>query len=1285
MVMIKTGKGTYVRVKSLLDTGASISVIKQSLVNRLKLHQQSNDNTIYGIGHNQVKVPGSTVKMVIKPVGQIVPIISTTAMVMYDLTGKLNAYPSHLKEQIRASNIHLADNDLDQTHDIDIILGTDILNYVLDGSKISTSIPGLSAYGSCFGHVIMGALTSTQQSTVKSSQPTGTSVEDYGVHATRLEEVLERFWKVEEPPSKPAIHPDHLDCERLYDSTTQRMSDGKYMVRLPLLSNRSLLGESKHLAIKRLESLERKMAKDTLFADKYREFMKEYETLGHMTKSNFQFDSEHFIIPHHGIFKRDSDKLRVVFDGSGQSSTGVSLNQCLHTGQPLQNDITQIILNFRRHQVVFTTDIRMMFRQTWIHPEDRKYQLILWREDPSEAIQVYELNTNTYGLRSSPFIAIRTLLRLADDWESSHPESPASQVIRRDTFVDDILTGADTVAEAQQLKLELIELTRSAGYELRKWSSNCRELLQDLPHEHCEQPHLFDMDDKSFIKVLGIQWDPVSDSLSYQINVPLGQPISKRSILSTIARLYDPCGYSTPIIFRFKVFLQSLFTDGLNWDEPINQHQNAQWNELIQDLNHLSHLQIPRCVALPGAVSYSLHGFGDASELGYAASVYLRTVDSSGNVLVRLIIAKSRVAPKKTTQTIPKLELSAAHLVFKLLNHVAESYEDSIQLDSINAWSDSTIVLSWLNTKPHMLQTFECNRVQDIQNSKRHMTWRHIRSELNPADVASRGMSANDLIGFNLWWSPDWLLQDESHWPSLPVTMPHNLPGFKKMVNFITPVESWEDVLLSRVSSYSKLINITSYVLRFCRNIRLPKDQRNRQPVLTLEETRQATKHWIKKIQLDAFKDEIILINKGKLVCKSLQKLSVFIDEEHIIRVGGRLKKSSLPYGARHPYLIPKDHRWGQLLIEYYHKVYCHASTNALIGILRREYWITSVRRQVSKVIRKCLVCFRFKAVTQQPFMADLPADRVTAARPFSGVATDFAGPYLVKSSLLRNAKSVKAYLCIFVCLGTKAVHLELVSSLSTEAFIAAFTRFVSRRGLPSLIRSDRGTNFIGSNSYLRDVNRFLVNNEIILKEEFLRQNIRWEFNPAGAPHMSGLAESAVKSSKNLLKRELGDTILTFEELSTLISKVESILNSRPLVPMSEDPCDLEVLTPGHFLIGQPLVALPEPHWKDTKRSRLSRFQLLQKLHQTIWSRWHIEYLHNLQSRNKWFNHVKNLELNDLVLIIDENSPPLQWRRGRVIELYKNSTDSVVRSVKLRTSYGEVTRPVVKLCKLPME
>lgn len=1221
--------------------------------------------------------------IVIKPVGKKVPIISTLAVIMYSLTAALPSIYVEARDILKncKGQIQLADESFGVPQEVDLILGTDILNYVYDGTRIFLS-PLIAAYGTCFGYVIMGQSFSSDPS--DQHDQLRTSVLDYGVQITRLEEAVERFWKSEEPPMEKVSHPDYKECEELYKSTTARMPDGKYMVRLPLLIERPVLGESKAIAIQRLKALERKMSRNPTFAVKYRGFMDEYKKLGHMSESSFKFDSEHYIIAHHGIFKKGTEKLRVVFDGSCKTSSGVSLNQCLHSGEPLQNDITSIIMSFRLYQIVFTTDIKMMFRMTWIHPDDRKYQLILWRDNPSEKIKVYELNTNTYGLRSSPFISIRTLHQLASDWENSHPNSKASEIIRNQTFVDDILAGANSISEAKELKNELIEVMGSAGYELRKWSSNNKELLQDLPGDHCEQPHQFDNEDKSFIKILGIQWDPTSDSLSYRINIPSGSAVTKRNILSTIARLYDPCGYCNPVILRFKSLLQTLFMDGINWDEPVSESVNSQWEDLVRDLKYLSYVQLPRCVAIHQAVSYSLHGFGDASELGYASCVYLRSADSSGNVMVRLLMAKSRVAPKKNRQTIPKLELSAAHLTCKLLNHIAQSYEGSIDIGDINAWSDSSIVLMWLRTKPHMLQTFECNRVQYIQKSEREITWRHIPSELNPADCASRGMSAKDILHHELWWSPQWLYKEREQWPKSVIKTPEEIPGFKKTIHVSTPIHSWETTLIDRVSSFSKLINVSAFILRYFQNLRLPKDQRNLSKVLSLEEIRNAKKHWIKHVQSSAFSSEIDLLKKGKSICTSLQKLSIFLDQEGMIRVGGRIKRSELPYRSRHQYLLPKDQKFVQLLITHHHRSFCHAATTALVAILRREYWITSIRRQVSRVIRKCIVCFRFRPSIQPPFMADLPADRVTAAKPFSGTATDFAGPFLVKASLLRNAKSVKAYLCVFVCLGTKAVHLEVVSSLSVEGFIAAFTRFVSRRGLPSLIRSDRGTNYVGANNYLKEVSQFLLDNEVILKEEFNRQNINWVFNPPASPHMGGLFEAAVKSAKTLLRREIGETILTFEELSTVFSKIEAILNSRPLVAMSEDPCDLEVLTPGHFLIGQPLVALPESHWKDTKMSRLSRFQVIQKMYQTIWARWHNEYLTSLQVRNKWFNHSNNVNIDDLVLIVDENSPPLQWRRGRIIELYKGR-DSIVRSVKLKTQFGELVRPVVKLCKLPLE
>lgn len=326
-----------------------------------------------------------------------------------------------------------------------------------------------------------------------------------------------------------------------------------------------------------------------------------------------------------------------------------------------------------------------------------------------------------------------------------------------------------------------------------------------------------------------------------------------------------------------------------------------------------------------------------------------------------------------------------------------------------------------------------------------------------------------------------------------------------------------------------------------------------------------------------------------------------------------------------------------ELLVSDRHLKTAHAGCRALLGIIQREFWILSSRRVVRSVLFRCVPCYRVKASTMQPQMGDLPAD--------------FAGPFGVKTTAYRNTRVTKAYLCVFVCLATKAVHLEVVSALTTEAFVAALDRFVSRRGLPSLIRSDNGTNYRGTANYLKDVNDFLDKNCISISQALAQQGITWRFSIPACPHWGGIFEAAVKSAKTHLRRVVGETTLTYEELPTMFCKIEAVLNLRPLCAISSDPNDLEVLTPGHFLVGQPLTALPEYPWMDERRQRLSRFQMLQQMGQDLWRRWSLEYLHLLQQRVKWTDRTSPPSEGDLVLIKEANLPSLFWRRGRILKL----------------------------------
>ncbi|KAF0754054.1 Uncharacterized protein FWK35_00018225 [Aphis craccivora] len=282
-------------------------------------------------------------------------------------------------------------------------------------------------------------------------------------------------------------------------------------------------------------------------------------------------------------------------------------------------------------------------------------------------------------------------------------------------------------------------------------------------------------------------------------------------------------------------------------------------------------------------------------------------------------------------------------------------------------------------------------------------------------------------------------------------------------------------------------------------------------------------------------------------------------------------------------------------------------------------------------------------------------------------VGIDFAGPLTIRELKLRKARECKVYISVFICMTVKAVHLEIVTDLSTSAFLAALDRFVARRGLPSDIYSDCGTNFVGASKQLRQ-----YFSETKTRDQLSsRIPCSWHFNPPSAPHFGGIWEAAVKSMKRLLVRVVGAHTLTYEELNTVICRIESVLNSRPLTPLSSDPGELESLTPGHFLVGQPLLCVPEPNVLDTPDRLTSRWKLLHQCHQAFWKRWSSEYLNNLQLRSKWTSIDTPLKVGDLVLIKDNLTTPLGWRLGRIIELLPGR-DEVVRVVKLMTRQESV-------------
>lgn len=472
------------------------------------------------------------------------------------------------------------------------------------------------------------------------------------------------------------------------------------------------------------------------------------------------------------------------------------------------------------------------------------------------------------------------------------------------------------------------------------------------------------------------------------------------------------------------------------------------------------------------------------------------------------------------------------------------------------------------------------------------------------------------------------------------------------------------------------------WVLRFVNNLKQP-DKRCLADNLTVQELRQSLEKCLWISQVTHFSADLEAIQKGQL-SKTLRSLSPILNSVGVLVVGGRLDKAPLPEHSKHPCILAPKCNLTKLLINHYHQMTLHGGPLIVQSLLQRRYWIVNARNVIRSVIFHCVPCTKMRAQTLQPMMADLPRSRFSQGRPFINVGVDFAGPFSYKTGPRRNSPIDKCYLALFVCLATKCIHLEIVSSLSTPAFIAALDRFVGRRGLPEGISSDNGTNFRGAATYLSEVQVFLNKNNQIISNHLLKKEVTWSFIPPSAPNFGGLWEAGVKSAKGHLKHVLNCHTLNFEEYSTLAVNVEAILNSRPLCALSSDPGEkIDYLTPGHFLIGAPLIERPERDMSEVYISPLKRWNLITKATQSFWKRWSQDYLHTLIQRSKWTKPSSNIKLNDVVLIHGQQQATQCWPVGIVVGINPGS-DGIVRVATVRTAHGEFKRPVSKLILLPV-
>ncbi|XP_058827393.1 uncharacterized protein LOC131687333 [Topomyia yanbarensis] len=901
----------------------------------------------------------------------------------------------------------------------------------------------------------------------------------------------------------------------------------------------------------------------------------EYLSLGHMRlvpENEIEPSLVHYL-PHHAVLKQSSTttKVRVVFDGSAKTSTGFSLNDALQVGPIIQDELLTLVLRFRKYPIALVADIEKMYRQVLLNPEDAPLQRILWRFDSHAPISTYELQTVTYGLATSSFLATRTLQQLAADEEDCYPlGGPA---LRKGFYVDDYIGGAETKEEAIQTRIALDELLRKGGFILRKWTSNNSNVLEDLdPSQIGTQPAL-KFDHHETIKTLGVSWEPATDQLRFDSS-PFYEygPPTKRSILSSVSKHFDPLGLTAPVIIRAKMLLQELWLQPCGWDEEVSDNIRTKWENYYAELPSLSSYRVNRYAFLPNS-TVQLHTFADASQQAYGACIYARSTDSK--------------------------ELSAAVLAARLHKKVAAALDMLISTSFF--WSDSTVTLEWLRSPPYTWNTFIANRVSEIQTSTHGSHWNHVTGKQNPADLITRGIKVSDFLNCDLWHhGPKRLKLPEAEWPAKTQHQKtqEDILERRRMVAAVQNKPCVNEIF-KRFATYNRLIRVTAYCLRFiaaCRRKLFPEQTPENSTTLTVHEITAARFKLIALAQTDVFAEEMRDLGKGYAISKrsDLRLLSPFVDPDGILRVGGRLKLSEQPYLTKHPILIPSSHPFRRLVVQHYHLKLLHGGGHSARILANSR--TTSAKQQTGQ----------------------LPLQRITPSRPFSVTGVDYAGPVYIKP-IHKRAAPTKAYLSIFVCFVTKAVHIELVSDLSTPAFLSALRRFIARRGCPTHMHSDNGKNFEGARNELHALYQLLQKKKITgeIATHCANEGIQWHMIPPKAPHFGGLWEAAVKVAKKHLYRQLGNAMLSFEDMATVLAEIESAMNSRPLILLTEDPNDLTVLTPAHFLIGTSQSALPDADVSQMPIGRLDHYQRLQHRAQQFWYQWKTEYLQEMQKNNK--------------------------------------------------------------------
>ncbi|KAL1446606.1 hypothetical protein WDU94_015601 [Cyamophila willieti] len=1030
------------------------------------------------------------------------------------------------------------------------------------------------------------------------------------------------------------------------------------------------------LAIGRLRSLVKRHAKDGVL-DACKTNFDEQLKLGILERvDSSPNDTNCHYLPYHAVIRtdRETTKVRMVMDASArQDRNKPSLNQLLHRGPVLLENLCSLLIRFRTHKIGIIGDLEKAFLNIGLNEPDRDFTRILWLKNINGPItnnnmQVLRHTRIPFGVTSSPFL----LAGVISTHLSRYDNNETILKLKNDIYVDNLVTGLDKESDLIDFMKKSREIFGEASLNLRAWSTNYHtEGFDSLPDEI-----------KSLSKiqsVLGTLWNTESDTLSLKskVKTDIDSKVTKRVLLSVQSSFYDVMGLWSPVTVKLKMLIQKSWTTTKDWDTIVSDEDATLFREIVDDLDTIPNYDIPRLVGTITDTTYlELHVFSDACIYSYGAAVYLRCVNGS-DISCNLVFAKIRISPKNIT--LPRLELMGALVAYRCLLYVIKSLHRAVS--KVFLWSDSTCVLHWIHTRK-ILPVFVKNRVNEIRSGEIDTNFKYIRTHQNPADLC-RGQSGKQLKDNKLWWhGPEFLCKADTDWPSENIDFGNLkfdtenttdeldlLANSDKVKNSKPFVPRPCNINENEFSSFSSLVNHTCIVRRGNDDTRA---------FITKCDYTSACNDWLKYLQHKHFYETIRSLKSGKRDSLTIN-LGLELDSNGILILKGRFVELKVDGDNPFPVLLPKRDHLTDIIVLDIHVKSCHLGVNQTLATLRSDYWLPSGRTEIKRILRSCDICRKFNSKPYAtPEFSAYPNYRLQKNLAFTHSAVDYFGPLQVKEG---KSQSRAVWCLLFTCLTTRAVHLELVISEKSSDTLLAFRRFIARTGGCKSLLSDNAAQF---QLLKQTFDHVYDDNEL---NNVLNENrIDFRFIPALSPWAGGCFERIISITKQCLRKMIGNLTLTTCQLSTLLAEIQHAINARPLGYFADEDF---IITPNHFLGIKRDNFLPDISSCTVPKRQGNVCVLVRDWKKGIeyldafWKQWHSQYIQSLRERHdvRWKSSRKVTKkvpnVGDMVLV---RQPKLKnrerWPHGKVSKLYYGR-DKEVRHVDVQLQNGVViSRPV---------